>query len=509
MQKYQNAIQDVHGNAVASATVTVYLYGTLTPATIYSDNGLTVIASSQVTTDSDGQFYFYADNGRYTLSVMATGFAQEQFSDVSLFDQADAGVNGLGDYGVINGNGTTNNSTTVLAADAAATLVTVPAGVYNCTTVAATDLDGPYNGYGQIKDSAGNKRGKFFAAIKAAPSALGNTASIDTAFNGDLAKCQFPVEHRITGAATLGQPTTGYVYTPEAYPYFTYVYNTSGYNQSTSSNVGRTAAVAYRTKVDNYGQGDAVAYNATAFVTGTKTGSTSFLANPAASLFNGDMTAGADGVYLNPYETALSDNGFDSAAVGLVNNFTRTVATGAKSAVWMGYRAQSNGSATCDALISGTGKWITGLDFAMSSLDFGANKAAISLKGNDRIYLNNSATASGNLAADWRTTSFNGDYIVYSSALSGMNFVIGGTSKLQVTASQVTVASSPLAVNIGSGSNSYIRSLQTGFGLPTGTTNTASFDTATVTTTQLAQYVKGLVERLHSGTSGAHHLIGA
>ena len=92
MQKYQNAIQDVQGNAVASATVTVYLYGTLTPATIYSDNGLTVIPSSQVTTDSDGQFYFYADNGRYTLSVMATGFAQEQFSDVSLFDQADAGI---------------------------------------------------------------------------------------------------------------------------------------------------------------------------------------------------------------------------------------------------------------------------------------------------------------------------------------------------------------------------------------------------------------------------------
>lgn len=509
MQKYQNSIQDVRGNAVASATVTVYLYGTLTPATIYSDNSLTVIPSSQVTTDSDGQFYFYADNGRYTLSVVATGFAQEQFSDVSLFDQADAGVNGLGDYGVINGNGTADNSAAVLAADAAATLVTVPAGVYNCTSVAATDLDGPYNGYGQIKTSDGNKRGKFFAAIKAAPSTLGNAASIETAFNGDLAKCQFPVEHRITGAATLGQPTTGYVYTPEAYPHFSYLYNSSGHNQSTSSNVGRTSAVAYRTKVDNYGQGDAVAYNATAFVTGTKTGSTNFLANPAASLFNGDMTAGADGVYLNPYETALSDNGFDAAAIGLVNNFNRTVATGAKSAVWMGYRAQSNGSATCDALVSGTGKWVTGLDLAMSSLDFGANKAAISLKGNDRIYLNNAATASGNLSADWRTTVFNGDYIVYSSALSGMNFVIGGNSKLQVTASQVTVASSPLAVNVGSGSNSYIRSLQTGFGLPTGTTNTSSFDTATVTTTQLAQYVKGLVERLHASTSGAHHLIGA
>lgn len=460
---------------------------------------------------------------RKTTVGMLTAYAQDNIqlpSDQVDFQQAGTGAVvrtaqdkmrdevSVKDFGAV-GDGLSNDSVAILAADSAVTLVAVPAGVYNCTSVSATDLDGPYNGYGQIKDSAGNKRGKFFAAIKAAPSLLGTYTSISTAFNGDLAKCQFPVEHRITGAATLGQPTTGYVYTPEAYPHFTYVYNESGWNQSTSGNTGRTAAVAYRTAVANFGQGDMIAYNATGFVTGTKAGSTNFLANPAAGLFAGDMTAGADGVYLNPYETYLTDNGYDAAAVGIVNNFYRTNATGAKSAVWMGYRAQNSGSATCDALISGTGKWVTGLDLAMSSLDFGTNKAAISLKGNDRIYLNNAATASGNLAADWRTTSFNGDYISYSSALSGMTFVIGGSSKLQVNASQVTVVSSPLAVSTGVGSYSYIRSLQPGFGLPTGTTNTASFDTATVTTTQLAQYVKGLVERLHSGTSGAHHLIGA
>ena len=131
MQKYQNAIQDVHGNAIASATVTVYLYGTLTPAAIYSDNGLTVIPSSQVTTDSDGQFYFYADNGRYTLSVMATGFAQEQFSDVSLFDQADAGIASVKDYGVV-GNGIVDDTaalqTAITSVGVNATLL-IPAGV--------------------------------------------------------------------------------------------------------------------------------------------------------------------------------------------------------------------------------------------------------------------------------------------------------------------------------------------------------------------------------------------
>ena len=134
MQKYQNAIQDVRGNAIASATVIVYLYGTLTPATIYSDNGLTVIPSSQVTTDSDGQFYFYADNGRYTLSVMATGFAQEQFSDVSLFDQTDAGITSVKDYGAV-GDGVTDDTAAIQAAITAVGSsnngkIIFPAGIY-------------------------------------------------------------------------------------------------------------------------------------------------------------------------------------------------------------------------------------------------------------------------------------------------------------------------------------------------------------------------------------------
>ena len=138
MQKYQNAIQDVHGNAIASATVTVYLYGTLTPATIYSDNGLTVIPSSQVTTDSDGQFYFYADNGRYTLSVMATGFAQEQFSDVSLFDQADAGIASVKDYGAV-GDEVTDDTAAIQAAitavqSAGGGPLNFPAGTYKITS---------------------------------------------------------------------------------------------------------------------------------------------------------------------------------------------------------------------------------------------------------------------------------------------------------------------------------------------------------------------------------------
>jgi hypothetical protein len=128
----------------------------------------------------------------------------------------------------------------------------------------------------------------------------------------------------------------------------------------------------------------------------------------------------------------MTDGGYDVACVGLVNNFNRTNATGAKSTIWNGYRAQSIGSATCDALVSATGKWVTGLDLTMSSLDFGVTKAAISLKANDRIYLNNTAVASGNLDANWRTTTFNNTWIAYNSTSTYVEFVHNNGTQLAI-----------------------------------------------------------------------------
>jgi hypothetical protein len=343
----------------------------------------------------------------------------------------------IDDFGGV-GDGTTNDTAAVQAAEAWGAHTYSPEGTYD-TTLNANQVEGPFWGSGQIRDSSNNKRGPWFSAISSAPSPQGNDASPDTAFNGDLSKNQIAMEHRITGVATLGQPTTGYKYTPEAYPYYGYLYNTSGWNQGTATNVGRTGCAFFRVKVDNYGQGDAVCYNATAFVTGTRAGSTDWLANPAASLFNGDMTAGADGVYLNPRELALNDNGYDVACIGDVINLIRTNGTGAKSTVWTGYRVQSTGGQAVNNIMSASGSFNAGIDLSMSGLDFGANKAAISLKQEDRIYFNNAATASGALKADWATTVFNGDYITWSGTIAGLVFVVGGNARLQVNTSDVTV----------------------------------------------------------------------
>lgn len=335
-----------------------------------------------------------------------------------------------------NPDGVTSSTAAVAAAEASSRkVITVNDGVF-LTTATAASLNKCYVGNGQIKTTEG-KRGKFFSAVKTAPSSFGAEGSIDTAFNGDWAHSNFAIEHRVTGTATLGQPVTGYTYTQEAMANYTYMLNSSGWNQTTTSNVGRTGIAAYRAKVDQYGQGDAVCFNGSVFVTGTKAGSTHFLANPAGVLFNGDMTAGAAGVYLNPYETACSDGGFDIACVGIVNNFNRTISTGAKSCFWGGYRAQSTGSASLDSIISANGKWLVGVDLALGDLDLGANQAAVSLKTGQRIYLNNTSAASGNLGANWRTTAFNNDYISHN----GTNIAItaGGNQSLQIGTTQLTI----------------------------------------------------------------------
>ena len=343
------------------------------------------------------------------------------------------------DFGAV-GDGVADDTAAITAADADTGKKFVPRGTYD-TALAAGNLDGPYFGEGQIRDTSNSLRAPWFSAIKAAPSSFGDAASVSTAFNGDLSKNQIAMEHRITGAATLGQPTTGYVYRPEVMPIFGYLYNESGHNESTSGNGGRTGVAFQRVMVFQAGQGDAVAYNASAFVTGAKPGATSFLANPAAVLFNGDMTAGSAGVYLNPFELSLNDGGFDAACVGLVVNQSRTVGTGALGAYWSGLRVQSLGAQALDQFAGAVGKFKNGLDFAASSMDFGANQAAISLKQNQRIYFNNAS------ANDVFSTVYNGDYIGYSSASSSLNFVAGGAAVLQLTAGQVTVATARFLAN--------------------------------------------------------------
>ena len=386
----------------------------------------------------------------------------------------------LADFGTA-GDGSTNDSTGILAADALTVAKFIPQGsdVYVGTSVASTDLDGPYWGFGnsQIRDSAGNKRAPWFSAVKAAPASNGSENSIETAFGGDLSKTQIVMEHRITGSATLGQPTSGYSYSQGAYPRYGWLYNSSGYNHSTTTNDGRTAAVFERLHIYQAGNGDAFAYNVSAFVNSTKSGSTVFLANPAVGVINADLTAGIAGAYLNAGEFVLSDGGFDAAGIGWVVNLDRDINTGAKSAWWAGYRVQSIGSVDVDTAFSAIGGFKYGLDLSQSTPSAGA----IALKADQKILGNATADSSSlgrypNAAGD--------DYFTFSSSLNAWNFVVDNASALQIYTNQASVNGPFFPINSDGGALGSTTKMWSDLFLASGAV--INFDNGDVTITHAA-----------------------
>ncbi len=338
-------------------------------------------------------------------------------------------VPSLKDFAPTGGDGTTDVSTGINSADAVGKAIYVPNGVFLGSSVALTSLDGPYWGDGQIKDSGGNKRAKFFSAIKAAPSSTGNSNSVLTAFNGDLSKVQIAMEHHISGSGPLSQPPSGYLYTPEAYARYGWLYveSDAGYNASTSTNDGRTAACFEQVHVYHRGGGDAVGYNVSAFVDGARAGATSFLAMPAAVLFNGGCFAGAPGVLLGPCEYLMNDQGYDVAGVGQVISMHRSVSTGALDAFWAGFRSQSKGVADVDQAYGVSGPHKLGLDCVGATI----SQAAVALKAGQKIAFNGTA-------GTYYASSIGGEYLAYSSGNTQLEFY--GQSALQFAVGRIASA---------------------------------------------------------------------
>lgn len=295
-------------------------------------------------------------------------------------------------------------------------------------------IPGPYGGMGQVKTADGNLRAPWFIPMSAPPSSLGNFSSVDTTFNGDLSRVLVAAEKRVTGALTLSQPTSGYVIESETSTFLSalYVGPTAGFQNGTgASNSGRTGIADTVKHIQHYGNGDALGFWINAFCADTRAGSTSWLGNPATSLFGGQNIAGANGVYLQGIgDVNLVDNGFDVAAVGSNINLNRTVATGALGADWIAYRAQNQGTQNPGGAFSLAGGWNMGLH--LCAANFGANQGAIALKQGQRIYTN---AVQGGTTALPRDVNLQTNYITDSGTF--FNFVYNNSSALQVNNTSV------------------------------------------------------------------------
>ena len=88
---YQNHIMTGDGKIVEDATVTVYLADTTTTATIRTaKTGGSTITGAAVTTDSDGYFKFYVDDGDHAAAQLfdivasKTGYISKTYEDVKI-----------------------------------------------------------------------------------------------------------------------------------------------------------------------------------------------------------------------------------------------------------------------------------------------------------------------------------------------------------------------------------------------------------------------------------------
>lgn len=91
---YQGVMADGNGSAIPGATVTVYLTGTTTAATIYESSTGSVISGAAVTTNTVGYFSFWIDEDDYTseqmfdLSLSKTNYATKTYDNVNLLSVA-------------------------------------------------------------------------------------------------------------------------------------------------------------------------------------------------------------------------------------------------------------------------------------------------------------------------------------------------------------------------------------------------------------------------------------
>ncbi|MCX5493267.1 hypothetical protein OSH11_00970 [Kaistia dalseonensis] len=295
-------------------------------------------------------------------------------------------------------------------------------------------------GLGQIKTTTG-KTAPFYSQVSDRPQ-TGDQTTIYTAFDGDVSHIQFATEHIISGKDTLGTPSWksfgdmewDRLYTPEAYPHFTYLLNKSGYNDYPDYGLGRTVAAAHHVKLDQFGQGDAAAYSAYINVSGRMPGSTDFLANASGHIIHGQVHARADGVFLEPYEVLGFDEGHDVGYVGHVTRGVRTNDTGANHAVWMGYVAKSvDGTKPWNVFYTAYGHSRVGIDLTQAYFEYpGFEGAALVLKRGDGVYFDGSVDETIHPMHRWHAASIGRSRVVYAADARALQVVGDGTIGLSV-----------------------------------------------------------------------------
>jgi hypothetical protein len=89
VQKYQNNVQTQFGAPASYATISVVVHGSGGAATLYSTNGPSATPlSNPFTADVNGNFFFYALDGHYDVTISGANLTPYTVSDIILNDAA-------------------------------------------------------------------------------------------------------------------------------------------------------------------------------------------------------------------------------------------------------------------------------------------------------------------------------------------------------------------------------------------------------------------------------------
>ena len=86
MEKFWSTAIDESGVPIDTATITVYLTGTETLASLFSDKSGAVPKDNPFDTDDVGRFSFYAADSRYDIKISKAELADYTLQDIQLID---------------------------------------------------------------------------------------------------------------------------------------------------------------------------------------------------------------------------------------------------------------------------------------------------------------------------------------------------------------------------------------------------------------------------------------
>jgi hypothetical protein len=416
-----------------------YVAGTLIQATAVNSDLNDMASALTASLPRDGQ-------AAPTANLPMSGFRHTgagngvAATDYATFGQLQNRTNvSLKDFGAV-GDGTTNDTAAVNTAEALPSgVIAVPAGRYSTTLTAYQATNQTYTGPGKLIMSGYAQAPKrSFVTTELTPANVDNRTQM---FDGNWTDKAHTASYKFVGGSATGTPTSTYKNFYELSSEVAVYDFAAGFSTAYLGNTGRSGAFLRAELVGHGGQGDLTGRTFFGAVSANNPNALHWLDQPAIAADNGVITINSpagSGAYLQREEFIMSDGGFPASAVYQVCNFERNNASTPLENVWLFSRPHSRGTYPIDGFYTPAGKSKRGLDFIAA--DFGADKAAVITKPNDRWYLNGSSTPDS-IGAVFISKTLGGEWITYNSSTSLIEVAVKGRPALVVGAASTSAVS--------------------------------------------------------------------